>query len=155
MLEERGSKPAQSKEGIVLGEQSSITIGSGDVTGGDKIAAGGHVIQAGAGATVIIGMSSDPANFKEKSQLREWWHGILRSYGRYYCYAIFLVLPSDKEALRYLTDFGREIDLISGVNCLVIALGKTEFKRSGFNEETWSELVKEHSSEGYSRPYRK
>lgn len=37
-----------------MAEGSQITVGSGDVTAGDKITAGGHVIQAAAGATVII-----------------------------------------------------------------------------------------------------
>ncbi|MBI3244488.1 MAG: hypothetical protein HYZ49_19585 [Chloroflexi bacterium] len=41
--------------GVSIGENAQITVGSGDVTGGDKITAGGHVIQAAAGATVIIG----------------------------------------------------------------------------------------------------
>ncbi len=41
--------------GVSIGENAQITVGSGDVTGGDKITAGGHVIQAAAGATIIIG----------------------------------------------------------------------------------------------------
>jgi hypothetical protein len=40
--------------GLSMGESAQITVGSGDVTAGDKITAGGHVIQAAAGATVII-----------------------------------------------------------------------------------------------------
>jgi hypothetical protein len=41
--------------GVSLGESAQVTIGAGDVTGHDKLAAGGHIIQAAAGATVIIG----------------------------------------------------------------------------------------------------
>ncbi|MBI3240896.1 MAG: hypothetical protein HYZ49_01190 [Chloroflexi bacterium] len=41
--------------GIGLGEGSQVTIGSGDLTGRDKISAGRDVVQVGAGATVIIG----------------------------------------------------------------------------------------------------
>jgi hypothetical protein len=108
-----------------------------------------------------------PTSFQDKFALREWWHGILRDHGhRYSCYAIFLILPSDKETIRYLTDFGKELDIISGDNCLVIALGKTEFRRSGFDEEVrkptmserfsnyldevWNTAIKEHVSKGYS-----
>jgi len=108
-----------------------------------------------------------PSDFKDRLALREWWHRILRDYGhRYSCCAIFLVLPSDKETIRYLTDFGTELDVISGENCLVIALGKAEFRRSGFDEDIykpsvserisnflddmWSVAVKEHVSRGYS-----
>ncbi len=107
-----------------------------------------------------------PSDFRERSTLREWWHGILRDHGHYSCYAIFLVLPSDKETLRYLVDFGNELDIISGEDCLVIALGKSEFKRSGMDEEikkpsaserfstlledAWSTVIKEQVSKGYS-----
>jgi len=41
--------------GIIAGESSSITVGQGDVTGRDKNVAGGHIIQAAAGSTIIIG----------------------------------------------------------------------------------------------------
>jgi len=82
--------------------------------------------------------------------LREWWHNILRNHGKFSCYAIFTVLPSDKEALSYLTDFGKEIDLISGDDCLIIALGGTNFRRAGFDEKLWNVAVKQHSDEGYS-----
>ena len=84
-------------------------------------------------------------------ELREWWHEILRNHGRFSCYAIFLILPSDNEATRYMTDFGRELDLISGNSCLIIALGRSEFKRIGFDKELrWSEAVKQQITEGYS-----
>jgi hypothetical protein len=107
-----------------------------------------------------------PSDFRDRSTLREWWHGVLRDHGRYSCYAIFLALPSDKETLRYLIDFGNELDIISGEDCLVIALGKSEFKRSGideeikkpsiserfsnFLEEAWNAAIKEQVSKGYS-----
>jgi hypothetical protein len=108
-----------------------------------------------------------PSDFQDRHALREWWHNILRDYENHYsCYAIFLVLPSDKESIRYLADFGTEIDIISGDDCLVIILGKTEFMRSGFDEtvqrptiserlasfleEMWELAVKEHVSKGYS-----
>lgn len=106
------------------------------------------------------------SDFKDKVALREWWHGILHDNGRYSCYAIFLTLPSDKETIRYLVDFGNEIDVISGEDCLVIALSKSEYKRSGFYEkiqqpsileqssnflqEMWSAVTKEQVSKGYS-----
>jgi len=112
------------------------------------------------------GSVQPPSDFKDKLALREWWHSILRDYGRYSCYAIFLALPSDKEIIRYLIDFGNEIDIISGEDCLVIALGKSEFRRSGFDEkiqqpsiperfsnfleEMWSAAIKEQVSKGYS-----
>jgi hypothetical protein len=60
------------------------------------------------------------------------------------------VLPEDKEALRYLTDYARGLNIISGNNCLVLALSKSEFKSTGFIEGDWRKLVKEHSNQGHS-----
>jgi len=88
-----------------------------------------------------------PPNFDE---LREWWHEILRTYDRFKCYAIFLCLPADKEAIRYLTDFGRELDLISGKDCLVLAFSTTEFKRAGFDSYLWEYAIDEQITKGYS-----
>ncbi|MCP4372872.1 MAG: hypothetical protein GY797_32925, partial [Deltaproteobacteria bacterium] len=89
----------------------------------------------------------DPSN---SSALREWWYEILRTPGHYSCYAFFLGLPSDKEAIRYITEFGKELDLISGNNCLIIALGKDEVKCFDLEEEIWNATIKNYISEGYS-----
>lgn len=88
-----------------------------------------------------------PPNFDE---LREWWHDILRNFDRYKCYAMFLCLPADKEAIKYLTDYGRELDLISGKDCLVMGFSKGEFRRSGFDSRLWDNAVDEQVSQGYS-----
>jgi hypothetical protein len=85
-----------------------------------------------------------------RTELREWWHHILRTNGYYECYGIFLTLPADKEALRYLTDFSRELDIITGADCLIIALGKSEFKVSNFDAKNWSLSINEQTEEGYS-----
>ena len=82
--------------------------------------------------------------------LREWWHNILRAHGSYRCYAFFLCLPADKAAIEYLTDYGKELDLLSGDNCLVISLSESNFKLAGFDEEVWTAAVNEQVSEGYS-----
>src|ERR1051325_2501992 len=49
---------------------------------------------------------------------RALWHYILKSHGKYSCYAVFLLLPSDVEAIRYFKEFGKELDMISGKECL-------------------------------------
>jgi hypothetical protein len=100
------------------------------------------VIGKGSGASLIKG--------EDKHSLREWWHEILRTHGRYSCYGIFLTLPSDVEAFRYLTEYGKELNLIASKNCLIIVLGKTDFQRTGFDEGSWRKLVEEHTSDGYS-----
>ena len=99
----------------------------------------------------VVTTDTHPVPAKRRGDvLRRWWHEIQRLGGQYSCYAIFLALPSDKEAIRYLHEFGKELDLISGEDCLVVAIGKTEIRRSGFDERIWKALVKEHISEGYS-----
>jgi len=95
------------------------------------------------GATQIV----RPPDFEA---LRNWWHEILRSPKHYSCYAFFLCLPSDTEAIGYVTDFGGELDLISGEDCLVLALSKTRFKRSRFDKRLWEHAIGEQGEQGYS-----
>jgi len=94
-----------------------------------------------------------------RSDLREWWHQIIREYEsnyRYHCYAFFLCSqPSpkatlDQEAIKYLTTYGKEIDRFSDNNCLVLALTKTGYRRSGYDEVVWNIAISEQASEGYS-----
>jgi hypothetical protein len=61
------------------------------------------------------------------TELRAWWHNVLRAIGSYKCYGIILALPSDTEILSYLSKFVTELDLLSGMDCLIIA-----FTRLGF-----------------------
>jgi hypothetical protein len=83
--------------------------------------------------------------------LRDWWHTAIREHGYYSCYAILLVLPSDKEAIRYAVDFGRELDLISRGDCLVLVLTDTQVRRSGFDEDLWQVAVLEQAYKGHSQ----
>lgn len=99
---------------------------------------------------LAINIGYTKATEKGPHSLRTWWHSILRKHGQHSCYAVFLLLPSDKEAIRYLSEFGKELDLITGKECLVIAFGKTEFKSPKFDDGIWSALVDEHVAEGVS-----
>lgn len=91
-----------------------------------------------------------PSQFKDRRELRNWWHTVLRSHGRYSTFAIFLMLPSDTEAIKYLAFHGNELDLISGENCLVMALSESGFSKNGSFEVEWSKLIEEQASAGYS-----
>jgi hypothetical protein len=82
--------------------------------------------------------------------LREWWYAILRNYGKYPCYAIFLVLPSDKEAAEFLKESGRELHIISGRHCLIIVLGVNFFCTVGLNDDFWIEASTKHITTGES-----
>lgn len=66
--------------------------------------------------------------------LREWWYTILGNYGKYPCYGIFLVLPSDEEATKFLENSGKELHIISGEYCLIIVLGSDFFNTFGLFE---------------------
>ncbi|MBK8904942.1 MAG: hypothetical protein IPM53_27430 [Anaerolineaceae bacterium] len=117
-------------------EGSEISVGDIDISAGRAVA-------IGRGARVII-------DTEDTRGLRIWWHEIIRTYDRHACYAFFLMLPSDNKVNRYLTEYGKELDIISGNNCLVIALSQSDFKRTGFNDNDWKGYVKEQSDEGYS-----
>lgn len=62
-------------------------------------------------------------DFSNRSEVREWWHGILRESGKFPCYGIFLLLSSDKNMAHYLVEHGFEIGALSGDNCLIIFMG--------------------------------
>ena len=68
---------------------------------------------------------------EDAHSLREWWYTIIRNYGNYPCYAIFLVLSSDKEVVQYLQETRMELNAISGSSCLIIVLGNNLFITSG------------------------
>ena len=92
---------------------------------------------------------------QEKSDLRLWWFNLLRKYNKHSLFAIFLILPSDKEAIRYLTEFSRELHLVSGENCLVLGMMKTEIQHPrnsifGYDEQLWNVVIEEQAFEGYS-----
>ena len=112
--------------------------------------------------TMILGADGYAGSFckietDDLHSLREWWHIILRNYGKYPCYAIFLVLPSDKEATTFLEKFGQELDIISGRNCLILVLG-SDFFFMDFSinpdhwifQHFWVEAIKKHISQGES-----
>lgn len=82
--------------------------------------------------------------------LRDWWFEIQRRFQGYSCYGIFLVLPSDKEIIRYLSDFGIELDIISRNNCLMIYLSDGNFRRPNFKTDDWKYTIERHVSGGGS-----
>ena len=110
--------------------------------------ASGSEVLSGRG---VVGLTRPlPDSPEDPYQLRRWWHDVMSHHGQYSCYAILLVLPADKEALRYLADYGKELDYISHEECLVVVLTKTQFRRSGIEDEVWGKVVTEHSAEGLS-----
>ncbi|MBI3241296.1 MAG: hypothetical protein HYZ49_03275 [Chloroflexi bacterium] len=99
---------------------------------------------------VSIAGSAAALKLTDPQSLRAWWHTILRNYGRYPCYAIFLILASDTDALLYLKKYNKELQSLSGSNCLVLALSEKEFRVTRFAGDQWYKLLYKQSSEGYS-----
>jgi hypothetical protein len=99
-------------------------------------------------ALEMLGMR-DSGYQNYSSNLRKVWHRILREYGKYSCYALFLILPSDQEAIKYLTEFHDELGLITSTNCLAISLCTT-LNEKEINLQKWDLVVHEHASHGYS-----
>jgi hypothetical protein len=60
----------------------------------------------------LVGPVRVPEEYTPRT-LAVWWEGIAEQYGRYPCIATLLALPADREAIRYATEFGDELDAIS------------------------------------------
>lgn len=89
--------------------------------------------------------------------IRGWWHSVIRTYGKPSCCATFLILPSDKEAMRYLNEYGVETHLISGEDCLVIIITENSFiQHFNLTETVWTSqesrmaTVEAYSANDYS-----
>ena len=87
---------------------------------------------------------------ESRTSVRAWWHKHLREHGRYPCYALILVFPSDAEAVKYLSEFGYELYLISGTSCLIVTLNETQFSVPAFDQTIWERAIDEHVSSGHS-----
>ena len=94
---------------------------------------------------------AEPKTSKAALSLQEWRFTLLREHGKYSCYCIFLALPSDKEAIRYLTELSDELKIISSAaSILVVALGNIQHLRSDVDAESWSSAIKDDIQKGYS-----
>jgi hypothetical protein len=87
---------------------------------------------------------------KDSTLIRAWWHTILRTHDRYSCFATLLVLPSDTQAIHYLSNNWKELDLISGDNCLVLVFSKNEFWCSSIDQGLCPIVIGEHVNQGSS-----
>lgn len=89
-------------------------------------------------------------SFAEPASLRESWQRVLETHGQYACFAFFLLLPSDQDAIRYLTEYGRELDLVSGDDCLVLVQTKRDVVFGAAMFLHLLPAVIENASSGYS-----
>ena len=71
-------------------------------------------------------LSQEPNSSEATISLHEFWFTLLRVQKKYSCYSIFWVLPSNKEAIRYLTDFSEDLKVVSRPNILVMTLGSDQ-----------------------------
>lgn len=99
----------------------------------------------GTGKTVIsYSFFQETFGSKAPNSVEKWWNHVLKNNRAYPCYAIFLGLPSDRELIKYLSDFHQELNLISGDNCLILAIANTKFYFSGTDDKAWREAVIQH-----------
>jgi hypothetical protein len=78
------------------------------------------------------------------TSFQELWFTLLREQKHYSCFSIFLVLPSDKEAIRYLTDYKDDLQVISS-NTLVMTIGRDKHLHVDVNGKSLSvEIVKDY-----------
>lgn len=84
-------------------------------------------------------VSSKPIKLESIARYLEKTNQTHPDHDAYSCYAIPLLLPSDKDAREYMKTFAHEIDLISGKNCLVIGFTKSEFKN--LDSDDWGDII--------------
>jgi hypothetical protein len=86
-----------------------------------------------------------------REQLRAWWHDLLREYGRFYCYGIFLMLEADTQALSYVKEYAFELNQASGKNCAILGLGEIPGESPAeFDKKRWCEVACKQVEEGNS-----
>ena len=120
-------------------KKNKVQIKISDITRSEVVIAGRDIV-----VSKSIPEKTDIAG------LRRWWHNLLRQHGKYSCCAFILVLPTDIQAIKYLTEFGKELDLLSGDNCLVLALSDVQLMHYGFDENLWRMAIKAQVSNGQS-----
>ena len=105
------------------------------------------------GAGFVAPIPPDVSYLTSPSRLRQWWHNILRISGNYSCYGIILALPSDTEVLNYLSKYMTELDILSGIECLVIAFTKVGFwfwERENHNVTNFSSaIIEDYTNQGH------
>lgn len=82
--------------------------------------------------------------------IKQWWNDIEQNHSKFSCYAIILSLPSDTEIATYLNTFGEELNLISGENCLILALSQNKFRRYKTDKKFISLAINDQISNGHS-----
>ena len=82
--------------------------------------------------------------------IEDWWFNVLKNHGKYSCYGVVLSLPSDTEVTNYLNAFNNELDLISGENCLIIAISKSNIRRSKIDKNPIPLALRNHVDQGHS-----
>ncbi|MEM4203887.1 MAG: hypothetical protein QXS54_07445 [Candidatus Methanomethylicaceae archaeon] len=148
---------AEQSKWIVVVDQSGRVCGVIEPEGSEELwIAARATVQPGelssAVASPLYAQTISPSNLGVtwRHSLREWWHQVLKDHGQYQCYAFFLCLPSDRDAIEYVIKYGKELDALSGKNCLLIFLSKVGFRRTGYDKAIWNVAINEHIREGYS-----
>ena len=92
---------------------------------------GGFSVSSVSLGRAVANSSQRYDNYIRLNALRDWWLGIKARSWEYQVYAFFLTLSSDKDALLYITEHIKELDAISGNDCLVLLLSQDVVYRHG------------------------
>jgi len=103
----------------------------------------------------IIGDVKPPNNLVSINSRKWWYQEVVGKHGLFPCYGVFLALPSDDQVIKYFAEYTNEINLITGKNCLLIALTKHRIRVWGDNEKFWKGVVDENIGEGYNIEFAK
>jgi hypothetical protein len=103
----------------------------------------------------LVGDVKPPDNLVSVKSRKWWYQEVIGKHGLFPCYGVFLALPSDDQVIEYFTKYTNEINLITGKNCLLIALTKHRIRVWGDNEKFWKGVVDEHIGEGYNIEFAK
>lgn len=82
---------------------------------------------------------------KQINNFQDLWFTLVREQRKYSCYAIFLVLPSDKEAIRYLTEYSSDLHIFSSSNALVMTIGSDGYLHTNIDGKKLSVEIKNYA----------
>lgn len=70
------------------------------------------------------------------------WLSLLKEQRKYSCYAIFFAFPTDKEAIKYLSEYSSDLQIFSNSGTLVATTGSDEYLRVNVDGKILSVEIK-------------
>lgn len=74
---------------------------------------------------IIAGLS-----WVRREAIPSWWRQMRKRNDDFVCYAIFLTLPADHEAIKYMNDSWEELNMVSGNECMIMSFQNDSIRAS-------------------------